>query len=154
MSIPPSMRVIILCLNSHPNINNKKQEAISTAKSILVISRTYIGATDALVPTTRKILNRLEPITFPIAISGFFFKAATTEVANSGKEVPAATNVMAITDSLTPKLRAIPEAPSTKNCPPYTKPTNPNTINKTLFQSGIDFISTSFSDPLRAMANV
>ena len=36
----------------------------------------------------KKTLNRLDPITFPIAISGFFFNAATTEVANSGREVP------------------------------------------------------------------
>ena len=30
----------------------------------------------------------LLPITFPIAISGFFFSAATIEVASSGREVP------------------------------------------------------------------
>ena len=40
----------------------------------------------ALHPNTKKILKRLLPITFPIAISGFFFSAATIEVASSGRE--------------------------------------------------------------------
>ena len=37
-------------------------------------------------------------MTLPIAIPGFFFKAAVTDVASSGKEVPPATNVSPITD--------------------------------------------------------
>ena len=72
------------------------------------------------MPNTKKTLNRLDPITFPIAISGFFFKAATTEVANSGREVPIATRVNPITDSPTPNDRAISLDPSTK------KPTTEN----------------------------
>lgn len=38
---------------------------------------------EALHPNTKKILNRLLPMTLPMAISGFFFKAATMEVASS-----------------------------------------------------------------------
>ena len=44
-----------------------------------------------LIDKTKRILKILEPITFPIAISPFFFVAATTEVTNSGNDVPAAT---------------------------------------------------------------
>lgn len=67
----------------------------------------YKGVILALQPNTKKILNKLLPITFPMAISGFFFKDATTDVANSGKDVPPATSVRPITDSETPKFFAI-----------------------------------------------
>ena len=73
------------------------------------------GVILALHPNTKKILKRLLPITFPIAISGFFFSAATMEVASSGREVPPATSVNPIMDSLTPMLRAIPVAPLTNS---------------------------------------
>ena len=72
----------------------------------------------ALHPNTKKILKRLLPITFPIAISGFFFRAATIEVASSGREVPPATSVSPMIDSLTPILRAMPVAPLTNSWPP------------------------------------
>jgi hypothetical protein len=39
----------------------------------------------------KRKLKIFEPITFPLAMSLFFLIAATTEVTNSGKEVPAAT---------------------------------------------------------------
>ena len=44
-----------------------------------------------------------------------FFSAATIEVASSGNEVPPATRVRPITDSLTPNERAMFMAPSTKS---------------------------------------
>jgi len=49
-----------------------------------------IGLIKALIDRIKRILKMLEPITFPIAISLFFLKAATIEVTNSGNEVPAA----------------------------------------------------------------
>ena len=52
----------------------------------------------ALHPNTKKILNKLLPITLPTAIPEFFFKAAVTGVANSGSEVPPATMVNAAGD--------------------------------------------------------
>ena len=76
----------------------------------------------ALAPNTKKTLNRLEPITLPMAISGFFFKAATTEVANSGSEVPMATSVKPIIDSPTPSERAISLDPSTNRRPRKSVP--------------------------------
>ena len=53
------------------------------------------------------MLNIFEPTTLPIAISDCFLIAATTEVANSGTLVPAATIVNPIIASETSKLRAI-----------------------------------------------
>ena len=61
-----------------------------------------MGLTTELVPAIARILNRLEPTIFPIAISGFFLSAETTDVASYGKLVPAATIVSPITASLTP----------------------------------------------------
>ena len=75
-----------------------------------------IGGKKAMAAAHDKLLAAVDGS--EIAISGFFFNAATTEVANSGREVPPATKVKPIIDSLTPSPRAIPEAPSTKNCPP------------------------------------
>ena len=61
----------------------------------------------------KNILNMLEPTTLPMAISLLFFKAATIEVANSGKDVPAATIVSLMSFSLTPNDSAISMALST-----------------------------------------
>ena len=87
-------------------------------RSKLLMPANCKGVMEALHPNTKKILNRLLPMTLPMAISGFFFKAATMEVASSGREVPPATSVSPITDSLTPRLRAMLLAPSTNHCPP------------------------------------
>ena len=67
------------------------------------------GDTEALHPNTKNRLNRLLPITFPMAIPGFFFRAAVTEVASSGSDVPPATSVRPIMESLTPSDEAILE---------------------------------------------
>ena len=56
----------------------------------------------ALIDKIKNTLKIFEPMTFPNAISEFFLKAATVEVANSGNEVPNATMVKPITDWLTP----------------------------------------------------
>lgn len=49
-----------------------------------------------LKPRMNRILKMLEPIIFPTAISLFLFMAATTDVANSGNEVPMDTTVRLI----------------------------------------------------------
>ena len=97
-----------------------KQDAgpTSTHKSKLVMPVRRSGVMEAEQPSTKNILKRLLPMTFPMAISGFFFKAATMEVASSGNEVPPATSVRPMMDSLTPNPRAMPLAPSTKKLPP------------------------------------
>ena len=114
----PSIRVIVRLAKNNPNSQSRMHEPTSVSKSKLVIPLRWRGVMLALHPNTKKILKRLLPITFPIAISGFFFSAATIEVASSGREVPPATSVRPMIDSLTPRLRAIPVAPLTNNCPP------------------------------------
>ena len=99
------------------------------------IPEIFKGVIVALIPNTKKMLNRLLPTTLPIANPGFFFIAATTDVANSGNEVPPATNVNPITDSLIFIARATLLAPDTKRFPPTTSPISPIIINKMHFQS-------------------
>ena len=57
----------------------------------------------AVIPKTANILNKFDPITFPRIISNSFFLIATSEVDNSGAEVPKATIVNPIIVLLTPK---------------------------------------------------
>ena len=110
----PSIRVMVRLAKKSPKNQSKTHEPIRTNKSRLEIPLRCKGVMVALQPNTKKILNRLLPITLPMAISGFFFNAATMEVANSGSEVPPATRVSPMTDSLTPSPRAMPMAPFTK----------------------------------------
>ena len=77
-----------------------------------------IGEIVAEAPSTNKMLNILEPITFPNAIEDSPFIAAIIEVTNSGSEVPIDTIVRPISWSLTPKSDAIVEALDTTIFPP------------------------------------
>ena len=105
--------------------------------------------TDA-TPKINMMLKILLPTTLPIAISVSPLRAATTEVASSGNDVPADTIVSAITDSLTPNSPAMPAAPSTNQLPPNTRATKPNTIHNMAFHIGIngsvDTSSARFED--------
>ncbi len=84
-----------------------------------------------------------------------FFKAATTEVANSGREVPIATRVNPITDSPTPNDRAISLDPLTKSRPPKIKTTSPPTIYNKQRHVDNGLISACSSSVLScAIANV
>ena len=48
-------------------------------------------------PRPRKTLTEFEPVTFPMALSAFFSLAAAVLLAKvSGREVPRATNVIAV----------------------------------------------------------
>ena len=154
----PSIRVMVRLAKNKPKSQSNIPEATITARSKFVIPLMRKGVMLALQPNTKNMLKRLLPITFPMAISGFFFNAATTEVANSGNEVPPATKVNPIIDSLTPRFRAMPLAPSTNHCPPNMSPHNPPTMYKTDFHTGnvlISSVSSLFSPLLlEAMANV
>lgn len=108
------MRVMVRFLKNQPTSQNRMEEPTSTAMSMLLMFPIGRGDRLALHPNTKNTLNRLLPMTLPMAIPGFFFKAAVTEVASSGKEVPPATSVSPMIESLTPNERAIPLAPSTK----------------------------------------
>ena len=61
------------------------------------------GLMVAVIPKIKNTLIILDPTTLPTAISEFFLYAATTEVASSGREVPMATMVSPIKESLNPK---------------------------------------------------
>ncbi len=128
----PSMRVMVRLAKNSPKNQSRIPEPASTHKSRLVIPVRCNGVMDALHPSTKNTLNRLLPTTLPMAISGFFFKAATMDVASSGRDVPPATSVSPITDSLTPRLRAMPLAPSTKKLPPaISAPSRPECRGQT-----------------------
>ena len=142
------MRVMVLSLKNQPVAQNRTDDTTSISISLMPMLPNGRGLTVALAPSTRKILNKLLPITLPMAIPRFFFTAATTDVANSGNDVPPATNVSPMTDSLTPNERAIPLAQSTNNCPPKISPASPNTINSSDFQIGINLICSPDSSPL------
>ena len=52
-------------------------------------------------PNPRKTLTEFDPVTFPTAESAYFSAdAAAIEAKVSGREVPRATNVIAVTDGL------------------------------------------------------
>ena len=109
---------------NNPKNQSRMPEPTKVKRSKLLMPVSRKGVMEALHPNTKKMLNRLLPITLPMAISGFFFKAATIDVASSGREVPPATSVSPITDSLTPRCRAMLLAPST-NPVSYTHLTLP-----------------------------
>ncbi|OQC34185.1 MAG: hypothetical protein BWX65_00541 [Bacteroidetes bacterium ADurb.Bin057] len=73
----------------------------------------------------------------PMAISAFFFFAAIADVANSGSDVPNATIVTPITDSLTFHAMAIFTALSTIRLPPIINPAKPTNISTSDTQSFI-----------------
>lgn len=61
--------------------------------SVLNTVCTSTGLMMLLIESTNRMLKIFDPMTLPMAISLFFFKAATIDVNNSGSEVPAATMV-------------------------------------------------------------
>ena len=55
---------------------------VKRSKLLMPVSRK--GVMEALHPNTKKMLNRLLPITLPMAISGFFFKTVLVHHFDSG----------------------------------------------------------------------
>ena len=78
-----------------------------------------------------------EPITLPMAKSVFFLRAAIADVASSGSDVPSATTVTPITDSLIPQDFAIVTALLTISSPPIMRPVKPKIMSRIAFQIGI-----------------
>ena len=122
-----------------------------------------IGLMTPVRPMTSKMLNTLDPNTFPMAIPLLPLRAATTLVANSGIDVPIATTVRPMTASLTPRAAATFVAPSTNTLLPSTRQASPTRISATIFHTGIacsrSFASSfsslsSFFSPLFACCNV
>ncbi len=96
---------------------NTKEINVKIAVSISAVISTWIGLNIEEIPKIHKILNKLDPIIFPIAISFSPFLAATTLVTSSGRLVPTATIVSPIKVSLNPNILAKEVAPSTVNFP-------------------------------------
>ena len=101
---------------------------ISIIISIIFSDMNITGLIAPATPSTRSMLNILEPITFPSAISTSSFFAATIDVTSSGRLVPSATIVSPIRFWLSPRLEAMVEAPFTTKSPPNFIATAPPII--------------------------
>jgi len=78
-------------------------------------------------PRPRKTFTELEPVTFPIAESAYYdYLAAVIEANVSGREVPSATSVIAVTDYSIPRTH-----PKTAATSPTTAVTKPIIANDT-----------------------
>ena len=86
-----------------------------------------IGAMSAATPKISRLLKILLPITFPSAIPELPFSAAPVLITNSGNEVPSATIVRPITNSLILKRRARADAPFVSQSAPRITSTMPAT---------------------------
>ena len=91
------------------------------------------------------MLNRLEPMTLPIAISFCPLCAATSEVTSSGRLVPMATIVRPMSVSESPNIRAMPVAPFTASCPPMMMHARPSTIFTPISSGDMGISSSSLS---------
>ena len=87
------------------------------------------------------MLAMFDPMTLPSAISDFPLSRDTTDEASSGSDVPPATSVMAITDSLMPSLRAISVALFRNMSPPKISPASPPAIMTTASQRAAGFLA-------------
>ena len=87
-----------------------------------------MGLSVEATPRIIRMLNTLDPTTFPTAMSSSFFLAAVTEVTSSGRLVPIATMVRPIRFSDSPKAAATVFAPLTTQSPPNFTATAPPTI--------------------------
>ena len=86
------------------------------------------GEINAEPPRIKRILEIFDPRIFPRASCPLPFSAATTQVASSGIDVPAAMTVIAMNLSETPKIFAISVAALTKIFPPQISPASPPRI--------------------------
>ena len=84
-----------------------------------------------------------DPMTLPSAMSALPLNSDTSDEASSGSDVPPATSVMAITDSLIPRLRAIDVALRRNISPPKTSPASPPTIITAVSHPGIGALELS-----------
>ena len=84
-----------------------------------------MGWMSPVTPRIIRMLNTLDPKTFPIAMPLCPLRAETMLVASSGSEVPPATMVRPMTASLMPSEEANAEALSTKMLLPKMRHTSP-----------------------------
>ena len=95
----PSILVIFF-LNCKNRNNTAVSKIIAGIPTDATLAETGKSKNNAGTAKTNNELNMLEPKMFPRAISKFLFLIAAKLTESSGKDVPSATNVNAITDVL------------------------------------------------------
>ena len=111
-------------------INNSNGNSFETVSFL-----TLKGLMAAAMPTKRRTLMMLLPMTLPIRMSVLPLMSELKETASSGAPVPKATMVRPIKSLDTLKLDATDDAPSTSQSAPLmrkTKPTMSNIICSTI----------------------
>jgi hypothetical protein len=121
------------------NMNNNRLAKMFTIISIFDKGCKETGLITALIPKMKNTLNIFDPTIFPIAKSTFFFLAAITLVASSGRDVPIDTIVKAITLWESPIADATSTAETTIMRPPATRRTRPARIKNTDLATGLSF---------------
>ena len=120
------------------------------------------GAKATEIPETNTRLNTLAPITLPIPREARPFFKEVMVVTSSGKEVPSATKVRAITVSGTPSFVAMMVPWFTKSLAPTAITAAPTTNKSNCCQSGFSLfsyasfssLSVGFFKPLRTFNKV
>ena len=142
------IRELFFFINKYKSIVIIVINIISIKENILIVRGVMVEAK----PSINKILKMFEPIIFPMAISVSPFFVATTEVTNSGREVPTATIVKPIKFSLIPRVVAIFVAESTTISPPHIIPIIPTVLSKIVLKIGISFIICNAASPSAVVA--
>ena len=97
----PDNRLNLIFKNINGAINKLAPNMIQKS-NFIKIGSTGIGEINDVIPIIASKLNIFDPIKFPKTTSAFFLTTAIKVVANSGNDVPIATNVKPTTASLTP----------------------------------------------------
>ena len=87
------------------NINgaiNKLAPSMTQKSNFIKVGSTGTGEIKEVIPIIASKLNIFDPIKFPKTTSAFFLRTETNVVANSGNDVPIATNVRPTIASLIP----------------------------------------------------
>lgn len=106
-------------------IATPKATQISKETSWLDVLSSVMGFIRAAVPSIIRMLKTFEPIILPMTIPACFLRAAMMLVESSGKDVPNATILNAITESGTPTSPALTRAPLTRNSAPTAMQVRP-----------------------------
>ena len=93
------------------------------------------------IPMTKKVLNTFEPMMFPTAISGFPARTAETVTKTSGRLVPRATALRAITSVPTPTASDIAITASITNFAPRKMKTGLSMRESQCFQFALKRIN-------------
>lgn len=110
--MPSILTISVLPLIGKMVIPRSRREASRNHTSKLrMLGSASSGVMQDVIPIIMQMLNMLEPMMFPTEISSSFFMAAIIDVVSSGRLVPMATTVTAITLSLTPNDKAMFLAP-------------------------------------------